>query len=250
MYNPFTLANKRILVTGASSGIGRATSIECSRLGGTVYIVGRDEKRLQETLEELEFNTSEHRKYILDLNDDSELMKMAEEIHQLDGIVHCAGIARTLPIQYSDSKSMQTMFSVNFFAPFELTRILLKKKKVNRNGSIVFISSIDGPVTGHAGNAIYSATKGAISAIVKNMAVELASKNIRVNSVLPGQIETPLIHSTGITEEQLSADKNKYPLKRYGDPKEVAWAIVYLLSDASSFTTGTGLVLDGGFTLT
>ena len=141
------------------------------------------------------------------------------------------------------------MFDVNFFAPVELTRLLLKKKKINKGGSIVFLSSIDGTLNAHIGNSTYSATKGAIASIARGMAVELASKGIRVNCVIPGMTETPLIHSDSITQEQLDKDKKLYPLGRYGRPEEIAYGIIYLLSDASSFTTGAGLVIDGGFTL-
>lgn len=249
MYNPFSLDNKSILITGASSGIGRSTATECSRLGARVFITGRNEERLEKTWNDLDHSASAHGKYILDLTDEGAINEMVEGIPNIDGLVHSAGITKTLPVQFCDSKNMQDIFNVNFFAPVALTRLLLKKKKLNRNSSIVFISSIDGPITGHVGNAIYSSTKGAVSAVVKNMAVELAAKNIRVNAVLPGQIETPLIHNTGISDEQLIADKNLYPLKRYGEPREVALAIIYFLSDASMFTTGAGLVIDGGFTL-
>ncbi len=121
--------------------------------------------------------------------------------------------------------------------------------KAKYESSIVFLSSIDGPVTAHIGNSMYAASKGAVSAMVKGMAVDLASKEIRVNALLPGMIETPLIHCGDITEEQLKEDKKLYPLRRYGKPEEIAYAAIYLLSNASSFTTGANLVIDGGFTL-
>ena len=125
----------------------------------------------------------------------------------------------------------------------------MKKKKINKGGSIVFLSSIDGPINSHIANSSYSATKAALAAIAKGMAVELAPKNIRVNYLMPGQTETPLIHNEFITEEQLAIDMDKYPMKRYGRPEEIAYGAIYFLSDASTFTTGAGLVIDGGFTL-
>lgn len=249
MYNPFTLRGKTILVTGASSGIGKATAIECSKNGARIIIIGRNEKRLSETFEQLEYNGLGHLKFVLDLTDEESVTIMIERIPSLDGVVQAAGIANTLLFQFLNKQKLSAIFDVNFFAPILLTKSLLKKKKVNKDCSIVFISSIDGPKTGHIGNTMYSATKGAISAIIKSMAVELATKSIRVNSVLPGQIETPLIHGGDISEEQLNEDKKLYPLKRYGDPKEVAWAIIYFLSDTSKFTTGAELIIDGGFTL-
>ncbi len=141
------------------------------------------------------------------------------------------------------------LFNVNFFAPVLLSQFLLKNKLLAKGGSIVFLSSIDGPLTAHVSNSMYSATKGAVSAIMKNMAVELAAKSIRVNAVLPGMTETPLIHGGVITQEQLNEDMKLYPLKRYAEPREIALAVIYLLSDASSFTTGASLVVDGGFSL-
>jgi NAD(P)-dependent dehydrogenase (short-subunit alcohol dehydrogenase family) len=247
MYNPFTLEGKTILITGASSGIGKATAIECSRLGAKVIIFGRNKERLESTFKELEGEN--HIQIIADLSDESILDDVINELPKIDGIANVAGIVKTLPFQFVNRKELDNIFDVNFFAPVLLSQKLIKKKKLNKDSSIVFVSSIDGPVTAHIGNSIYSASKGAISAISRNMAVDLASKKIRVNSVLPGMTETPLIHGDGITQEQLDLDKKLYPLKRYGEPKEIAWAIIYFLSNASGWTTGSQLVVDGGFTL-
>ena len=168
---------------------------------------------------------------------------------ELDGIVHVAGVGQSIPFPYISKEKLDSMFSVNFFAPVLLSQKMIKKRKLRKGASIVFISSIDGPVTAHIGNAIYSSTKAALTGMAKNMAVDLASKRIRVNCVLPGMVETPLIHQGSISEEQLDQDKLSYPLKRYARPEEVAYAVIYFLSDASSFTTGANLVVDGGFTL-
>lgn len=246
-YNPFSLEGRTILVTGASSGIGKETAIECSKLGAKVVVVGRNKKRLEETYDRL--SGEGHLIFCMDLVEDSNCDKLVEQIPPLTGVVHAAGIADTTLFQFITAEKLKSVFDINFTAPVLLTKSLLRRKKIQKKSSIVFLSSIDGPVTGHIGNSIYSATKGAVSAIIKNMAVELAKKGIRVNAVLPGQVETPLIHNAGITQEQLEIDKLKYPLGRYATSEEIAWAIIFLLSDASSFSTGTELIIDGGFTL-
>ena len=248
MYNPFSLTGKTILVTGASSGIGKATAIECSRLGAKIVALGRNEKRLQETLGLLEGEG--HQTFSADLTDQTAVDALVDKIPAIDGLVNAAGIATTLLFQFAKPEKIRNIFDVNFFAPVEFTRSLLKKKRINKGGSIVFLSSIDGTLNAHVGNSTYSATKGALLSIAKGMAVELATKGIRVNCLIPGMTETPLIHGDSITQEQLEADKKLYPLGRYGRPEEIAYGAIYLLSDASSFTTGTGLVMDGGFTLT
>ena len=246
-YNPYSLEGKTILVTGASSGIGKATAIECSKLGARVVITGRDEARLQQTLSSLEGEG--HVVITADLGEDDGIRFLVERVPVLNGIVHAAGISDTVLFQFLKKERLENIFNINFFAPVVLSQLLLKKKLLQKGGSIDFLSSIDGPVTAHIGNSMYSATKGALSAMMQNMSIELASKGIRVNAVLPGMTETPLIHNDDITQEQLNKDMELYPLKRYADPREIAWAIIYLLSDASTFTIGASLVVDGGFTI-
>ena len=246
-YNPYSLEGKTILVTGASSGIGKATAIECSKLGARVVITGRDEARLQQTLSSLEGEG--HVVITADLGEDDGIRFLVERVPVLNGIVHAAGISDTVLFQFLKKERLENIFNINFFAPVVLSQLLLKKKLLQKGGSIVFLSSIDGPVTAHIGNSMYSATKGALSAMMQNMSIELASKGIRVNAVLPGMTETPLIHNDDITQEQLNKDMELYHLKRYADPREIAWAIIYLLSDASTFTIGASLVVDGGFTI-
>ena len=246
-YNPYSLEGKTILVTGASSGIGKATAIECSKLGARVVITGRDEARLQQTLSSLEGEG--HVVITADLGEDDGIRFLVERVPVLNGIVHAAGISDTVLFQFLKKERLENIFNINFFAPVVLSQLLLKKKLLQKGGSIVFLSSIDGPVTAHIGNSMYSATKGALSAMMQNMSIELASKGIRVNAVLPGMTETPLIHNDDITQEQLNKDMELYPLKRYADPREIAWAIIYLLSDGSTFTIGASLVVDGGFTI-
>lgn len=249
MYNPFSLEGKKVLVTGASSGIGKSIAIECSKLGAHLTIVGRNQERLNETFISLDGDKNNHNQLLLELTDYERLESSIKELPVFDGVVNCAGIGTTNLFQFLTREKMQHVFDVNFFSPVELTRLLIKRKKIAKNGSVVFLSSIDGPINSHIGNSSYSATKAALAAMAKGMAVELAPKNIRVNYLMPGQTETPLIHNEFITEDQLALDMEKYPMKRYGRPEEIAYAAIYFLSDVSTFTTGAGLVIDGGFTL-
>ena len=247
MYNPFTLQGKKILVTGASSGIGRAIAIECSKMGATVIITARNEERLNETLSEME--GTGHSVIVADLNNEDEQKKLIEESPLLDGLVHCAGIVKTTPFQFINNESLTDIMNVNFTAPAIISAQIVKKKKLTKNSSIVFISSIAGVYQVMIGNSQYSASKGAINGLMKNMALDLAPKGIRVNSVNPGMVETPMNEPETLTHEQLEEDRKRYPLKRYGKPEEIAYAVIYLLSDASAWVTGSSILIDGGFTL-
>ncbi len=247
-YNPFSLNGKTILVTGASSGIGRATAIECSRMGARVILTGRNEGRLQETFELLEGSSNE--KIVIDLNHEDAIAKLTESIPPINGIVHSTGIVKTLPFHFINSEDLNEVFTINFVSPVLLSQKIIKSRKLNKGGSIVFISSIDGPIVSHIGNSLYASSKGAISAMMRSMALELSAKKIRVNCVSPGMINTPLIFTEAITQEQIESEAKLYPLKRYGNPEEIAYAVIYLLSDACSWVTGTNLIIDGGFTLT
>lgn len=248
--NPFSLEGKVILVTGASSGIGRACAIACAEMGASVVITGRNEIRLEETLQMLPkplgaFTT----KCVADLSNEEGLDFLLQSVPELNGLILCAGKCETRPLAFLNRKRMNDMLNINFLAPALLVQKLVKTRKLVTGGSIVFISSMDGPKTAHVGNSNYAATKGAISAFMRGTALELAPQKIRANAILPGMTETPLIHSLMITEEQLNADRCNYPLARYGKPEEIAYTAVYLLSDAAAWTTGTELVIDGGFTL-
>lgn len=247
-YNPFSLNGKTILVTGASSGIGRATAIECSRMGANVIITGRNENRLQETYDMLD--GSSHQKVVVDLNHEEAILKVTESMPTIDGIVHSAGIVKTLPFHFINGDDLKEVFTINFVSPVLLSQKIIKAKKLSKGGSIVFISSIDGTNVAHIGNSLYSSSKGAVNSMVRSMALELSAKKIRVNCVSPGMINTPLIFTEAITQEQIESEAKLYPLKRYGKPEEIAYAVVYLLSDACSWVTGTNLIIDGGFTLT
>ena len=249
MNNPFSLEGKTILVTGASSGIGRTTAIECSKLGATLILTGRNEERLIETLRYLDNKEKEHKYYVADLADSSEIVRLVSLLPQLDGCVNNAGIGKTLPVQFISSEELERIFRLNTFAPMLLTKELAKKKKMSNSSSIVYSLSIAGNFNILPGNSIYGSAKTALSAFIKYAAIELAGKGIRCNGVSPGMVNTELIKNLPISAEDLQKDMSQYPLKRYAEPEEVAYAIIYLLSDASSFVTGSNLVIDGGRSL-
>ncbi|MFC2355133.1 MAG: SDR family NAD(P)-dependent oxidoreductase [Capnocytophaga ochracea] len=247
MYNPFSLENKTILVTGASSGIGKAIAIECSKMGAQVVITGRNEQRLQETYKQLEGTQPAY--IVADLTKKEDIETLANQIDSLNGSVNCAGLTIPKPFKFLQEEDIQEMMTVNFNAPLLLTQLLVKKKKLQKASSIVFISSISGTKVSAIAESVYSASKAAIDGFCKGLALELAPQQIRVNTVNPGIIETNIFSGGQISEEQLQQNITKYPLKRYGKPEEVAYAVVYLLSDASSWVTGSNLLIDGGYTL-
>ena len=247
MNNPFSLQNKTILVTGASSGIGRATAVECSRMGAKVIITARNEKRLKETLVLLE--GTGHSVFLSDFSKEGEVEALAEKLPELDGLVNNAGISLTLPCNFITPQKVSEITAVNMAAPILLFSSILKKKKFSKNASVVFTGSINGLSVGVAGSSLYSATKGALAGFVKTAAIECAHKKIRVNCVCPGMIDTHIMKDGVLTEEQFEEDAKNYPLGRYGKPEEVSYAIIYLLSDAASFVTGTNLVIDGGYSI-
>ena len=247
MHNPFTLKGKSVFVSGASSGIGKAVAIECSKMGARMYISGRNKERLNNTFSQLE--GTDHLQVAADLQTDEGIQTIVNAMPQLDGVVHCAGIAKPMPFRFSGKDVINEVMGINFYSHAILSQQLLKNKKINTAASIVFISSISGVLCSSVGNSIYSASKGAINGLVKGMALELAPRMIRVNSVNPGMIDTDIYSSGTITGDQLKEDMNRYPLKRYGKPEEVAFSAIYLLSDASSWVTGSALIIDGGFTI-
>ncbi len=243
-YNPYSLRGKVVLVTGASSGIGRATAIECSRLGATVVITARNENRLRETFDMLSGDSNQM--ILCDLADDEAINKLVEEVPHLDGLVNNAGYQEYLPVPFIKKDKLEAIMSVNTIAPIALLQKLLRAKKITKGASIVFTSSLAGLGINAPGNSMYAATKGAISAFVTGAAIDLASKKIRVNAVCPGMVNTAIMDYGTVGEEELKADAANYPLGRYGEPEDIAYAIIYLLSDASSWVTATNLVIDGG----
>lgn len=242
--NPFTLEGKTILVTGASSGIGKATACLCAEMGAKVVSIGRNETRLNETVFSLVGEG--HVKKVLDLNDEKAVDAAVSEIPLLDGIANCAGVANMNPFQFVSRQEMDGVFSTNFFSPVMLVNKLLKAKKLQKGSSVVFVSSIDGPKMVHAGNSVYSASKSALVGMARNMAIDLIGKKIRVNCVLPGTTDTEMIRTANVTEDMLQETAKSLPMKRFAKPSEIAAAIAFLLSEASSYVTGTELVVDGG----
>ena len=246
-YNPFSLEGKTILVTGASSGIGKATALECAKMGARLVITGRDEKRLNEVYSNLE--GTGHLQIKADLSKEEDIQRLAKEVPVLDGCVNNAGYNVMSLIPFIKKDDLDGILDVNLKAPIELTHYLVKNKKMAKDSSIVFTSSISARGRNSVGNSLYSASKGGLSAFMKNAALELAAKRIRCNAVLPGMVDTPLKEGKStITEEQWEANRQLYPLKRFGKPEDIAYGIIYLLSDASSWVTGTELVIDGGMT--
>lgn len=248
-YNPYSLAGKTILVTGAASGIGRATSVECSKLGARLVLADIDGPGLAETLAMLAQPELEHLTFTVDLCDEEAIAEMVDRIPVLDGVSNNAGITKLVPVQFIGADDFERIHKVNLLAPILLTKYLVRKKKIVRGGSIVFTASAAGVCRVSVGNAIYATTKCGVDAFMRTAALELAPKGIRCNSVNPGMVETPLINRGQVTDEQHEKDKENYPLGRYGKPEDVAFATIYLLSEASCWMTGTALKIDGGMTL-
>jgi NAD(P)-dependent dehydrogenase (short-subunit alcohol dehydrogenase family) len=242
-YNPFSLAGKTILVTGASSGIGRGVAVACSKMGATLVLHGRNKQNLETTLASLEGEG--HQIVIADLTERDTVTKVMDTIPMLDGVVHCAGIGqRALCVQLTD-QDVSSVMDANFKGPILLQQTLLEKKKINKGASIVFMASM-ASVSPSFGHAVYSASKGAIVSYANCLSLELAPKKIRVNCISPAMVWTDLILNEGLEEEQLKEDEKKYPLKRYGQPKDIAHLAIYLLSDASEWMTGSNIKISGG----
>ena len=242
-YNPYSLDGKTILVTGASSGIGRVTAIECSKMGAKVVVTGRNADKLKDTFDNLVGEG--HMMVTADLNLPEDVEKLVAEIPQIDGLVNNAGVDRNKPINFIKKEDLDYIYQTNVCAGMLLNKALLKKKKINKGASIVFTSSISSKLN-TPGLAMYASSKAALASYMRSCAVELADKGIRSNAVHPGMVETKLIQDAAYSIEDMEKDKAFYPLKRYGKPEDVAFAIIYLLSDAASWVTGTSLVVDGG----
>lgn len=248
-YNPFTLEGKTILVTGASSGIGKATAIECSKMGAKLVITGRNAERLQQTFDALEGEG--HQQIIAELTTPEEVKEFVGKVLPINGVALCAGKNTMQPFLFCTRDKFDDTFNTNFFAPVELLRLLVKNKKLAKGGSVVTIVSVAGTPGGRftSANDIYGSGKAALWSAMKYAALELAPKGIRVNTVNPAMVRTPLLCSGAVSDEQLDQALQHYPLRRYGEPEDIAHGIIYLLSDASSWVTGHSLVIDGGVTI-
>lgn len=237
-----------ILITGASSGIGREISIKLSEQGYKCILTGRNINELNNTLSMM--SGMDHSIFSGDLNDHSFINKISDDINNLSAIIHSAGIIKLAPLKFINKVDFDNIMNTNLISPFFLTQSLLKKKKVLNNSSVLFISSISGPLIGSKGNLMYSASKSAVNGIVKVLALELAEKKIRVNAISAGMIYSDMWkdESNIISSEQLLQDSKKYPLG-YGKPSDVASLASFLVSNESLWITGSTIVLDGGFTI-
>ena len=247
----FSLSNKTILITGASSGIGRSCAVQCSKMGASLLLMGRNVDELNRTVSELQPGTKVEM-IVADFSKvvDLELV-IAEKIltiGKIAGFIHCAGVEKTLPLKKQSSEVFQSIFDINVFAGFELAKIISLKKYKAEKASFVFIASVAGMV-GESGKTIYSASKGAVISGARSMSMELARSDIRVNSISPAMVKTPILEKMfdGIGEEATQNIIKKHPLG-IGEPEDVANACVFLLSDAAKWITGTNLVVDGGYT--
>lgn len=241
--NPFTLEGKTILITGASSGIGKKIAMLTSQMGANVIITARNEYKLKETLAEM---MGEGNSYIsTDLSKQEEIDYLVERLPKLDGIVHCAGVGSRQLCKHITREEIDRVLGTNFIAPVMLQTSILTKKKLNKGASIVFIAS-HGANSPAIANAVYSASKGAIISYSNCLALEVASRGIRVNCISPAMVWTDLVVKDGIDEETLHQDEQHYPLGRYGRPDDIAPLAVYLLSDGSQWMTTTNVKINGG----
>ncbi|RKS01876.1 SDR family NAD(P)-dependent oxidoreductase [Flavobacterium sp. 102] len=246
MNSLFSLNNKTILVTGASSGIGRSVSEMLAHQGATVIMTARNEERLQITLQSLP--KGNHQYFSTDLTSDEAIKELVAQLPALDGIILNAGMVKTVPVQFIKRDDLDYMFDLMLHSSILLLQQLLKSKKLKPEASVCFISSVASQkIT--IGNAIYSAAKGALNSFTKSLALEVAPKQIRVNAILPGMVQTAILESGTISEEQLQAHLKNYPLGRFGQPEDIAGLTVYLMADVSKWMTGSLLTLDGGYTL-
>ncbi|QGQ98475.1 SDR family oxidoreductase [Paenibacillus psychroresistens] len=250
--NPFTLQDKLILITGASSGIGRKTAEILSNQGAIVVLVGRNEEQLSKTLEQTK-NPDKHFIEVFDLTQTDEISGWIKGLSKkigkpFNGFVHCAGLHQTIPIRVIKKKHMEEEMSLNLYAGIAIMKGFSSKNICVKGSSYVFISSVMGLV-GESGVISYSASKGAVIAAVKSAAIELSSLQIRVNSISPGIVQTEMAADifSSIPKEQYELVLKKHPLG-FGSPEDVAYATVYLLSDAARWITGTNLIVDGGYT--
>ena len=246
MYNPFSLEGKKILVTGASSGIGRGICIDTAKMGAVVHLVARNEQRLNETLSQMEGDG--HQMYSVDLCDKDALIAMVDSLPVLDGVVLCAGIIKTMPVKNISEVALEEIFNTNIIADIRMVSRMLKKKKLNKGASVVFISSVS-TFNVKVGNSLYSATKGAVNSFAKAMALEVAKQSMRVNCIQPGFVPSSILSSGTIEEDAfLKFYADRHPLG-FGSPSDIANGCIYLLSDASRWVTGSIFTLDGGYTL-
>lgn len=249
-FNPFSLEGKTILVTGASSGIGRQCAIDCSKMGAKVVAIGRNQERLDGVVAEMEGKGKSYSYDLANLDGIKDLIATIVEAHgKLDGFIHAAGIEVTNPVKLSKPEDYESLFHVNCMSAFEIVKNLCGIKTFNKGGSIVLISSISG-VIARKGLSAYAASKGALMSAARVMALEMAPREIRINTVSPGTILTPMMQKAldAMKEEDRQKRVEGFPLG-LGQTTDISNACIYLLSDASRWVTGQNLIVDGGFTV-
>ena len=248
-FNPMSLQGRRILVTGASSGIGQATAVYASRLGAEIIVTGRDAGRLEQTLQEL--SGTGHRSSVFDLSELSEigpwLKRLCAETGPLQGIAHCAGIQSTRPLQAIDPGFVDSILSSNLTASLLLAQAFRLKSCHSGPASLVYVSSSAALRTA-PGNTVYAASKGGLIAATKGLGVELVRDGIRVNAVAPAMVDTPMAQNfrSVLAEDNFQKVIAMHPLG-FGRPEDVAAAICFLLADTARWITGSVLCVDGGF---
>lgn len=249
MFNPMDYTGRLFLVTGASSGIGRETATLLSRLGARVLLVGRDQTRLEQACRGLE--GTRHAWIAKDLSESDSipawLKSLAKESGPLDGLVHCAGMHSMLPLKLVDQSRIETVFQINVNASFGLVRAYRQSGVSTGFKSVVLVSSVVG-FLGQAGISVYGASKGAVLALTKSLALELAREGIRINCVAPGLVETEMKYgmSKSLTSQRISEVTAMHPLG-LGRASDVAMAVAFLLGENARWITGSTLVVDGGY---
>ena len=246
MESQFNLKSKTILVTGASSGIGRGICIDCSKMGAKVHLMARNEERLNKTLAEMDGDG--HVIHQADLCSTEDIDALVDALPVIDGVVLCAGIIKTMLVKKISEEAMVEIFNANIMGDIKMCSRLLKKKKLNHGGSVVFISSVS-TFNVKVGNSLYSATKGAVNSFAKAMALEVSKQNMRVNCIQPGFVPSSILSSGAIEEDEfLKFYAERHPLG-FGTPSDIANGCIYLLSDAARWVTGSIFTIDGGYTL-
>ena len=247
--NPFSLIDRRVLVTGATSGLGYAIALACAHMGAEVLGVGRDEERLRRTQQALQAASPRpHRTVRADLTQAADREALVASLRApIHGLAHSAGISRLSPVRMLTQQHLQEVQAINVDAPMLLTQALLKRNLIAADGSIMFIASIAAHI-GVPGVAAYSGTKAALIAMMRCLAMEVVKRRIRANCLSPALVETPLLDATATMVGSMEEERKNYPLG-FGKPEDVANAAVFLLSDASRWITGTTIVMDGGLTI-
>lgn len=239
------LTGKHILVTGASSGMGRVFCQMIAKEGASVSFIARNEERLRDTLCKMEGDG--HQYYVCDLTDMEQLKATIGELKPVDGVVFCAGINDFVPLKFVKQEKLEKIFQINYFSQVILTQMLAKKKLINKNASLVYISSLSS-MLGVAGTLLYASSKAALNSAVRVIATELAPQGVRANAICPGIVRTEMLSGTNIDEDTFTKQAVDYPLG-LGTPEDVGNAVLYHLSDGSRWLTGNCMVIDGGYSL-